>query len=147
MFVVKDLLYEKGNEVWTIAPGTLVREALEIMAEKRIGALLVIENNEPVGVFSERDLARRIIRAQEAPLEQPVNRYMTSPVITVRPLQTVEECMALMTDKHVRHLPVLENGKLLGLISIGDVVKGIIQSREKKIQQLENYISGTDYGR
>lgn len=147
MFVVKDLLYEKGNEVWTIAPGTLVREALEIMAEKRIGALLVIENDEPVGVFSERDLARRIIRAQEAPLEQPVNRYMTSPVITVRPLQTVEECMALMTDKHVRHLPVLENGKLMGLISIGDVVKGIIQSREKKIQQLENYISGTDYGR
>jgi CBS domain-containing protein len=147
MFVVKDLLYEKGNEVWTIAPQTLVREALEIMAEKRIGALLVIENDEPVGVFSERDLARRIIRAQEAPLEQPVSRYMTSPVITVRPLQTVEECMGLMTDKHVRHLPVIENGKLLGIISIGDVVKGIIQNREKKIQQLENYISGTDYGR
>lgn len=147
MFVVKDLLYEKGNEVWTIAPGTLVREALEVMAEKRIGALLVMENNEPVGVFSERDLARRIIRAQEAPLEQPVSRYMTSPVITVRPLQTVEECMGLMTDKHVRHLPVIENGELRGIISIGDVVKGIIQSREKKIQQLEDYISGTDYGR
>lgn len=147
MFVVKDLLYEKGNEVWTITPDTLVREALEFMAEKRIGALLVMENEQPVGVFSERDLARRIIRAQEAPLEQPVSRYMTSPVITVRPLQTVEECMGLMTDKHVRHLPVVESDKLIGIISIGDVVKGIIQSREKKIQQLEDYISGTDYGR
>ncbi len=147
MLLVKDLLYEKGNEVWTIAPELSVREALEIMAEKRIGALLVVEAGKPVGVFSERDLARRIIRALEAPLEQPVRRYMTSPVITVQPMQTVEECMGLMTDKHVRHLPVMEEGRLLGIISIGDVVKGLITSHEKKIQQLENYIAGVDYAR
>jgi CBS domain-containing protein len=147
VLLVKDLLYEKGNEVWTIAPELSVREALEIMAEKRIGALLVVEAGKPVGVFSERDLARRIIRALEAPLEQPVRRYMTSPVITVQPMQTVEECMGLMTDKHVRHLPVMEEGRLLGIISIGDVVKGLITSHEKKIQQLENYIAGVDYAR
>lgn len=147
MFVVKDLLYEKGSEVWTIAPTDLVRTALEFMAEKRIGALLVMDGKQPVGVFSERDLARRIIRAQEAPLDQPVSRYMTSPVITVSPLQSVEDCMGLMTDKHVRHLPVMDGEQLLGIISIGDVVKGIIRSREKKIQQLEDYIAGTDYGK
>lgn len=147
MFVVKDLLNEKGTEVWTIAPNASVREALEIMAEKQIGALLVLEENKPVGVFSERDLARRIIRALEAPLDQPVSRYMTSPVITVRPLQTVEECMGLMTDKHVRHLPVMEEGQLKGIISIGDVVKGTINLLEKKIQQLEDYIAGVDYGK
>lgn len=147
MFVVKDLLKVKGNEVWTIAPNVSVREALEIMADKQIGALLVLEENKPVGVFSERDLARRIIRALEAPLDQPVSRYMTSPVITVKPLQTVEECMELMTDKHVRHLPVMEEGQLLGIISIGDVVKGTINILETKIQQLEDYIAGVDYGK
>jgi len=147
MFVVKDLLNVKGNEVWTIAPDASVRKALEIMADKQIGALLVLEENKPVGVFSERDLARRIIRALEAPLDQPVSRYMTSPVITVKPLQTVEECMELMTDKHVRHLPVMEEGQLLGIISIGDVVKGTISILETKIQQLEDYIAGVDYGK
>jgi CBS domain-containing protein len=147
MFVVKDLLFEKGNEVWTITPEATVRDALEIMAEKQIGALLVMEGARPVGVFSERDLARRIIRVKESPLDQPVKRYMTSPVITVEPLQSVEDCMGLMTDKHVRHLPVMENERLVGIISIGDVVKGIITSREKTIRKLENYIAGVDYGR
>lgn len=147
MFVVKDLLYEKGNEVWTITPEATVREALEIMAEKQIGALLVMQDTQPVGVFSERDLARRIIRVKEFPLDQPVKRYMTSPVITVEPMQSVEDCMGLMTDKHVRHLPVMENDRLVGIISIGDVVKGIITSREKTIRKLENYIAGVDYGR
>ena len=106
-----------------------------------------MEGARPVGVFSERDLARRIIRVKESPLDQPVKRYMTSPVITVEPLQSVEDCMGLMTDKHVRHLPVMENERLVGIISIGDVVKGIITSREKTIRKLENYIAGVDYGR
>lgn len=147
MFVVKDLLYEKGGDVWTITPENTVREALEIMADKRIGALLVMEGDQPVGVFSERDLARRIIRVKESPLDQPVKRLMNSPVITVEPLQTVEECMALMTEKHVRHLPVIERGRVIGVISIGDVVAGIIGSREKTIRKLEDYIAGVDYGR
>jgi CBS domain-containing protein len=147
VFIVKDLLNEKGNEVWTIHPDASVREALEIMAEKRIGALLVVEGDVPVGVFSERDLARRIIRAKEAPLDQPLKRFMTSPVITVTPLQSAEECMGLMTNKHVRHLPVMENNRLIGLISIGDVVKAMITSKEKTIQKLEDYIAGVDYAR
>lgn len=147
MFVVKDLLYEKGDDVWSITPEVTVREALEMMAEKRIGALLVMEADQPVGVFSERDLARRIIRVKESPLDQPVNRFMTSPVITVEPLQSVEECMGLMTDKHVRHLPVIERGRVIGIISIGDVVAAMIRSREKTIRKLENYIAGVDYGR
>jgi CBS domain-containing protein len=147
MFVVKDLLYEKGDDVWSITPEVTVREALEMMAEKRIGALLVMEADQPVGVFSERDLARRIIRVKESPLDQPVNRIMTSPVITVEPLQSIEECMGLMTDKHVRHLPVVERGRVIGIISIGDVVAAMIRSREKTIRKLENYIAGVDYGR
>lgn len=147
MFVVKDLLFDKGGDVWSITPDNTVREALEIMADKRIGALLVMEGDQPVGVFSERDLARRIIRVKESPLDQPVKRLMNSPVITVEPLQTVEECMALMTEKHVRHLPVVERGRVIGIISIGDVVAGIIHSREKMIRKLEDYIAGVDYGR
>jgi CBS domain-containing protein len=142
MKTVAQLLRTKGQHVLIVAPDVSVFDALGVMAEKNVGALLVVEERRLVGVFSERDYARKVILKGKASRDIPVREIMTSPVLYVRPEQTIEDCMALMTDKRVRHLPVLEDERLVGVISIGDVVKAIIAEQEFLIEQLQNYISG-----
>ena len=142
MKTVTQLLRAKGHEILSVSPEASVFEALKVMAAKNVGALLVVEGERLVGVFSERDYARKVILQGKASKEIPVREIMTSHVLYVRPEQTIEECMALMTDKRVRHLPVLEEERLVGVISIGDVVKAIIAEQEFMIEQLQNYITG-----
>ena len=142
MTTVRQILQEKGSKLWTIRPDLTVFEALKIMADNNIGALLVLVDNKLVGIFTERDYARKVILQGKSSKETTVNEIMISEVVYVRPDQSVEECMALMTDKRCRHLPVLDQGELIGIISIGDVVKTIISDQEFTIQQLENYITG-----
>ena len=128
--------------VETVAPSTSVFDAVRLMAEKNIGALLVLEGERIAGIVTERDYARKIVLLGRSSKETPVGDIMSSPVMYVRPDQSNEECMALMTDNRVRHLPVVDNGKLLGLVSIGDLVKDIISEQKFIIEQLEHYISG-----
>ena len=142
MKTIEPLLELKGYDIWSISPDASVYEAVELMADKAIGALLVLESGELVGIISERDCTRRLILKERAPKDTLVREIMTSSVITVRPDQTVEECMALVTAKRVRHLPVLADGQLIGIVSIGDLVKDIISEQVFMIQQLENYIKG-----
>ncbi|MGD0590429.1 MAG: CBS domain-containing protein [Bacteroidota bacterium] len=142
MTTVRSVLQSKGSDIWSTAPDTLVFDALKVMAEKNVGALLVMEGNQLKGIFSERDYARKVVLKGESSHNIAIQNVMTSGVISVTPDQSIEDCMALMTGKHIRHLPVLENSKLVGLISIGDVVKAIISQHEDTIKQLENYITG-----
>lgn len=144
MITVKDILEQKGRKAWTIGPEAKVLEALELMAKKGVGALIVIdEKEEIVGVMSERDYARKIILMGRQSQDTPVQDIMTKEVYGVHGETTANECMALMTDKHIRHLPVCEKeGKLAGVVSIGDVVKAVITDQEIKIENLENYIMG-----
>ncbi len=142
MITVRDILRQKGNQIWSVSPDTTVFSALELMAAKNVGALVVMQGESLAGMFSERDYARKIILKGKASKETSVEEIMTTEVTIVRPGQSVDECMALMTDKRIRHLPVFEGEKLAGLISIGDVVKAVISEREFTIKQLENYITG-----
>ena len=142
MITVKDILDEKGHTAWTIGPDAKVLEALELMAKKGLGALVVLENDEVVGIMSERDYARKIMLMGRQSQDTPVKDIMTREVYGVHDDTTAEECMALMTDKHIRHLPVCKDGKLAGIISIGDVVKAVITDQKVKIENLENYIMG-----
>jgi len=142
MQTVSQILRTKGNAVYSIHPEASVYEALRLLAEKDIGALLVEEGEKLVGIFSERDYARKVILHGKSSKETPIREVMTSRVIYVRPEQSLAECMALMTDKRVRHLHVIQAGQVIGVISIGDVVKEIIAGQEFVIKQLENYISG-----
>ena len=128
--------------VETVTPSTSVFDAVKRMAEKNIGALLIMEDANIAGIFTERDYARKIILMGRSSKETPVRDIMTFPVMFVRPDQTNEECMALMTDNRMRHLPVVDQGRLIGIISIGDLVKDIISEQEFTIQQLQHYISG-----
>ena len=141
MTTVERLLETKGHIVWSIAPDASVFEAVQLMADKRVGALMVIERNELVGVISERDYAREIVLKDRVSRDTPVSAIMTRRVLYVRPDQTLDECMALMTEKNLRHLPVLDNGRLVGVISIRDVIKDLISEKEFLIEQLENYIT------
>lgn len=142
MTTVNIILGNKGNQVWSIEPGAQVFEALEMMAEKNVGALLVIEEQNIVGIMSERDYARKVILKGKSSKSTPVSEIMTSEVLYVTPSQSIEECLALMTIKKVRHLPVLENDELVGIVSIGDVVNEIISEKMLLINQLEKYIRG-----
>ncbi|MDH3197762.1 MAG: CBS domain-containing protein [Candidatus Krumholzibacteria bacterium] len=139
---VKRLLEEKGNQVWSIAPEASVYSALQLMADKGIGALLVLDQGKLVGVISERDYARKIVLLGKTSRETTVREIMSTKVYYVRPDQRIEECMALMTQKAVRHLPVMEGDALVGIISIGDVVKTIISEQQFIIEQLEQFITG-----
>ena len=141
MKTVQDVLRQKGQKIWSVGPDTTVYHALELMAEKEIGAVLVLEGKRPVGIFTERDYARQVVLKGKASKDTPVNDVMTCRVVFVRPEQNIEECMALMTDKRVRHLPVLEGSDLVGILSIGDVVKAVISEKQFIIEQLENYIT------
>jgi CBS domain-containing protein len=144
MKTVRQLLEGKGDNVWSIHPDATVYEALTLMADKNIGAVLVIdERDNLVGILSERDYARKVILRGRLSRDTLVHEIMTERVVYVRPDQSIEDCMALMTDKRIRHLPVVDEGQVSGVISIGDVVKAIISEQEFVIEQLENYITGT----
>jgi CBS domain-containing protein len=142
MKTVVDILRVKGSEVYSTTPDTTVYEALEQMAEKNVGALLVLEGEKIVGLISERDYARKTILKGRFSKETVVKEIMTTSVITVGPEEDLEKCMELFTHKHVRHLPVIEDEKLIGIVSIGDVVKGVIDHKEFIIQEQEKYIKG-----
>ena len=143
MKTAADLLKAKAHQsVHRIAPAASVFDALKLMAAKNIGALLVMEGEEVVGIITERDYARKVILMSRSSKETPVRDIMTSAVMCVHPTQTSEECMVLMTENRLRHLPVMDGNKLLGLISIGDLVKAIISDQKFTIEQLEHYISG-----
>jgi CBS domain-containing protein len=139
---VRQLLNRKGPEIWSTHPEETVFEALKLMAQKGIGALLVMDGMRLVGIFSERDYARKVILKGKSSHETPVHEIMTAKVVFVHPEQSMTECMALMTDKRIRHLPVMEEDQVVGVISIGDVVKEIIVEQGFLIEQLENYITG-----
>ena len=145
MAIVRDLLKIKGNQVWSVAPETSVKDFLKLMAEKNVGALVVISAGKIVGIFSERDFARYMASVSELSESLLTQALMSQPVFFANPDQSVDECMAVMTAKHFRHLPVLEEAKLIGLISIGDVVKQLISEKEVTIRSLEDYILGRDY--
>jgi CBS domain-containing protein len=138
---VKDILETKGRDVWFIEPTALVYDAMKLMADKGIGALLVMEGPRLVGIISERDYARKIILQGRSSRSTNVEEIMTSRVVYTEPDRNIEECMALMTEKRVRHLPVVEGGQVCGVISIGDLVKAIIAEQKFIIEQLERYIS------
>ena len=139
---VGQLLDSKGTEVWTIAPEATVYDALLLLAEKNVGALVVTENNKVCGIMSERDYARKIILQDRGSRDTAVGDIMTADVKTVTRDRTVSECMASMTELHIRHLPVVEDEALVGLISVGDIVKAVIAEQAFLIQQLEQYITG-----
>ena len=143
MKTVAEILKAKGDStVFSIPPSASVFEAVKLMAEKNVGALLVMQGEQIVGVVTERDYARKVVLMARSSRDTPLRDVMTSAVIYVQPSQTSEECMALMTENRVRHLPVIDNGKLVGLISIGDIVKGIISEQNFIIEQLQHYITG-----
>ncbi|MCH6582241.1 MAG: CBS domain-containing protein [Gammaproteobacteria bacterium] len=141
MKTVQQILDGKGSDVWSITPDASVLEAIKLMAEKEVGALLVMTGEKPVGIVSERDYARKVIlkgRSQETSIQD----IMTTHVVYVSPDQSIEECMALMTEKHIRHLPVMDGERLCGMLSIGDLVKTVIAEQKLVIKELERYISG-----
>jgi CBS domain-containing protein len=142
MVTVNQILKEKGRAVWTIAPEAKVFEALKLMAEKGVGALVVTDKGKISGIISERDYARKIALMGRLSQDTPVKDIMTTQIYVVHPGTTADECMTLMTDRHIRHLPVMDKEELVGVISIGDVVKSIISQQKLTIQQLENYIMG-----
>jgi len=140
--LVKDLFTIKNKTVWSIEPGASVYDAIVLMADKEIGALVVCEGNKVVGIITERDYARKIVLQDKSSKETLVREIMTERVIYVNPEQTIEKCMALMTEKHIRHLPVLDGGSLYGIVSIGDVVRILISEKDFIIDQFTKYVSG-----
>lgn len=140
MKTVRQLLQAKGSAVYSMSPDARVFEALKLMAEKEVGALVVLERGKLAGILSERDYARKVILHGKSSHDISVREIMTEDVVTVQPGQTVDQCMALMTSRRIRHLPVVEDGKLAGVVSIGDLVKEVIAEQEQTIRQLETYI-------
>lgn len=138
---VRDVLNAKGRDVFSVAPTSSVFDALTLMAEKNIGALLVIDGDRTLGIFTERDYARQVVLKGRASRETSVGDVMTTRVVYVEAHHDVDACMAVMTSKHCRHLPVMEAGRLAGLLSIGDIVKAVISDKQFLIEQLENYIT------
>lgn len=142
MKTVANILAVKGSEVFRVAPGASVYEALQILAEKNAGALVVTEGSKLVGIISERDYARKVALVDRTSRDTLVSEIMSSDVKTVAPTASIEECMELMTERHIRHLPVLEGNELVGVVSIGDVVKAVIADLVAMVEQLDSYIRG-----
>ena len=142
MRTVRQLLDEKGHDIESIGPDDSVFDAIQKMADANIGSLMVVEDDRPVGIFTERDYARSVILKGKSSPTTPVREIMTSRVVYARPEQTVDQCMAVMTEKRIRHLPVMRDEKLIGIISIGDLVKSIIADQQFTIEQLEHFIHG-----
>lgn len=140
MAIVRHLLDRKGRALFSIEPGEPVLEAIRMMAEHHVGALLVMRGTELAGIVSERDYARKVVLLGRSSADTPVAQIMTSPVVTVSPDRSVQECMRLMTERHFRHLPVVEHGRVVGMISIGDLVKAVMEEQQQTIEQLESYI-------
>ncbi len=140
MNTVRHLLDLKGRALFSIEPEDPVLEAIRMMADRHVGALLVMRGTELAGILSERDYARKVVLLGRSSAETPVWQIMTSPVITVSPDSSIQECMRLMTDHRIRHLPVMDGGRVVGMISIGDLVKAVIEEQQKTIEQLETYI-------
>ncbi len=136
------LISNKGYEMYSVSPDSMVYDAIKLMSEAKVGALLVMENQQLAGIISERDYSRKVILEARSSRETPVKDIMTANVLTVNPDQSIEDCMKIMSDHHIRHLPVVENGKPIGVLSVMDVVKNIISEKEFIIDQLENYIAG-----
>lgn len=142
MKTVKDILMNKSKSIYSVPPTATVFEALKLMGEKEIGAAMVMDGEEAVGIISERDYARKVILKGKTSRDTLVKEIMTSNMFTVKPENTVEECMILITGKRIRHVPVFDHGKFVGIISIGDVIKSIISQQETLIEQLSSYIAG-----
>lgn len=142
MISVSDLLKDKGNQVWSIDDSATLSDALHLLDEKDVGALPVMDGESLAGIFSERDFARAIATDPKLPLDTLVSNLMTKDVLTVTPNDSIEKCMKLMTDQHIRHLPVVDNGKMIGIVSIGDAVKLFITDTKSFISSLEDYIQG-----
>ena len=140
MTTLKMLLKGKGHDVWSVHPDDTVLDAIKMLAEKDIGALIVIKDDKPVGIFTERDYARNVYLKGKSSLDTAVHDVMVAPVICVKPDQTVDECMALMTAKRFRHLPIMDGDELVGMVSIGDLVKSVIAEQQFTIEQKEKYI-------
>ena len=143
MTTIAQLLNTKGNQIWSVEPKVTIFEALEIMSEKEIGALLVMEDGKLTGIFSERDYARKVILKGKSSKETPVGELMTKKVFYMDPQKTINDCMAMMTAKRIRHVPVIEDNQVMGIVTIGDVVNQIISEQEVTINHLENYITGS----
>jgi CBS domain-containing protein len=142
MQTVGQLLNIKGTEVFSVTPQDSVLHAIEVMATRHVGALLVMSQGSLIGIISERDYARKVILKNRSSHDTPVNDIMTSPAVSVTPEHTVHQCMQLMTEGRFRHLPVVKNGRVVGMLSIGDLVKAVIQQQTEHIEQLERYIAG-----
>ncbi|HSD26779.1 MAG TPA: CBS domain-containing protein [Vicinamibacteria bacterium] len=141
MTTIRQILARK-SDIFSISPEATVYEALQKMAETNVGALIVLRDGQLVGIFSERDYARKVLLLGKSPRDTPVGEIMTTRVVIINPDRTAGECMALMTEKRFRHVPVMEGGKLVGVISIGDVVRAVVEEQEFTIKQLESYIMG-----
>lgn len=141
MILVNDILKEKGNDYFWVDPKTITLEVLKVMADKNVGAILIVENGKLAGIFSERDYARKIVLHGKSSSNTNVSEFMSTNVVKVEGRTPITDCMQIMTDKHVRHLPVVEHDKIIGLVSIGDIVSRIIREQKNTIQQLENYIT------
>ena len=146
MKTVRDILRDKGHSVWSVAPDATVFEALELMAAKNVGAVLVLDGGRLVGIMSERDYARKVTLLGKTSKDTPVSEIMTSRVLYVGADQTIQECMALMTEKRIRHLPVMEGDRVIGVVTIGDLGRAIISDQQFMLAQLEHYITGGGSG-
>lgn len=142
MNTLKQLLHGKGHEIWSIGPDASVYDAIHLMAEKGIGALVVLQDESLVGIISERDYARQVVLKDRSSKKTLVKDIMSDKVVYADPQQTVDECLAVMTEKRIRHLPVMDGDRMLGLVSMGDLVKTIIAEQKLTIDQLEHYITG-----
>jgi len=140
MGTVAEILKEKGSTVHSVGPGATMREALKVMAANKIGAVLIVEGKKIHGIFSERDCVQNLAGLEDCSLDTPITEFMSSPVYYVTPDQTIDDCMAVMTSKRLRHLPVLAGDQLAGIISIGDVVKKVLNERDAHIKDLENFL-------
>ena len=140
--MISGILAQKGSTVWSIAPAAMVFDAIAMMADKNIGALPVVENDRLIGIVSERDYSRKVILKGKSSKETRVEEIMTRDLVTVEPSDTVVDCMRVMTEKRVRHLPVMEGAKMVGVLSIGDLVKWLISAQAATIDNLEQYITG-----